>query len=162
MHLRFMWTVLILLKGVLFACASRLISDKENLGFVFLVMDWKRGTCQVSARIMGSNSYHGRKLSCQSSITINGWLRRFLMGTCIRNSMVLHYPIWPFFLGAHFVRALSLMFLFTDVLLATRRALSIIQGRLCRSNPLPFGWNCHNMGILLSKNYCRRIMARRI
>ncbi|GKB96289.1 hypothetical protein Tco_0982426 [Tanacetum coccineum] len=31
-----------------------------------------------------------------------------------------------------------------------------------RSNPLPSGWNCHNMGVLLSKNYCSRIMARRI
>ncbi|KAK2998269.1 hypothetical protein RJ639_023239, partial [Escallonia herrerae] len=24
----------------------------------------------------------------------------------------------------------------------------------CRSNPLPSGWNYHNKGILLSKNYC--------
>ncbi|KAH0467998.1 hypothetical protein IEQ34_003031 [Dendrobium chrysotoxum] len=32
----------------------------------------------------------------------------------------------------------------------------------CRSNPLPYGWNCHNMGILLSKNYCSRIIARTI
>ncbi|KAJ6952202.1 hypothetical protein NC653_041374 [Populus alba x Populus x berolinensis] len=32
----------------------------------------------------------------------------------------------------------------------------------CRSNSLPSGWNCHNMGVLLSKNYCSRIMARRI
>ncbi|KAK5841367.1 hypothetical protein PVK06_010277 [Gossypium arboreum] len=41
------------------------------------------------------------------------------------------------------------------------RALSSTR-TCCRGNPLPSGWNCHNMGILLSKNYCSRIMARRI
>ncbi|GKE20822.1 hypothetical protein Tco_1432334, partial [Tanacetum coccineum] len=51
-----------------------------------------------------------------------------------------------------------------------RRVLLLLMGgstisyghRHPRSNPLPSGWNCHNMGVLLSKNYCSRIMARRI
>ncbi|KAJ0874457.1 Photosystem I P700 chlorophyll a apoprotein A1 [Helianthus annuus] len=43
-------TVLILLKGVLFARSSRLIPDKANLGLSFLVMGLEGGgTCQVSA-----------------------------------------------------------------------------------------------------------------
>ncbi|GFP91751.1 photosystem i p700 chlorophyll a apoprotein a1 [Phtheirospermum japonicum] len=43
-------TVLILLKGVLFARSSRLILDKENLGFCFPCDGPGRGgTCQVSA-----------------------------------------------------------------------------------------------------------------
>ncbi|KAJ6882324.1 hypothetical protein NC651_028809 [Populus alba x Populus x berolinensis] len=43
-------TVLILLKGVLFACSSRLIPDKANLGFRFPCDGpGRRGTCQVSA-----------------------------------------------------------------------------------------------------------------
>ena len=29
-------------------------------------------------------------------------------------------------------------------------------------HPLRSGWNCHNMGIFLSENYCSRIVARRI
>ncbi|GJV29033.1 photosystem I chlorophyll a apoprotein A2 [Tanacetum coccineum] len=47
-----------------------------------------------------------------------------------------------------------------------RRVLLLLMGgstisygpRHPRSNPLPSGWNCHNMGVLLSKNYCGRIM----
>ena len=43
-------TVLILLKGVLFARSSRLIPDKSNLGFRFPCDGPGRGgTCQVSA-----------------------------------------------------------------------------------------------------------------
>ena len=43
-------TVLILLKGVLFARSSRLIPDKANLGFRFPCDGPGRGgTCQVSA-----------------------------------------------------------------------------------------------------------------
>jgi photosystem I P700 chlorophyll a apoprotein A1 len=40
-------TVLILLKGVLYARSSRLIPDKANLGFRFRTL--VGGTCQVSA-----------------------------------------------------------------------------------------------------------------
>ncbi|OQU79261.1 hypothetical protein SORBI_3008G120266 [Sorghum bicolor] len=43
-------TVLILLTGVLFACSSRLIPDKANLGFRFpCAGPGQGGTCQVSA-----------------------------------------------------------------------------------------------------------------
>ncbi|RWW34473.1 hypothetical protein GW17_00000748 [Ensete ventricosum] len=76
-------TVLILLKGVLFARSSRLIPDKANLGFRFPCDGPGRGgTCQsdvwgtisdqgVVTHITGGNF-------AQSSITINGWLRDFL------------------------------------------------------------------------------------
>ncbi|CAN1358115.1 Photosystem I P700 chlorophyll a apoprotein A1 [Linum perenne] len=121
----------------------------------------------------------------QSSITINGWLRDFLWAQASQviqsyGSSLSAYGL--FFLGAHFVWAFSLMFLFSGrgywqeliesivwahnklkVAPATQpRALEHYTRTCCRSNPLPSGRNCHNMGILLSKNYCSRIMARRI
>ncbi|KAL2924374.1 hypothetical protein RDABS01_023608 [Bienertia sinuspersici] len=115
-------TVLILLKGVLFARSSRLIPDKAILDFASLVMG-RKGDMQVSAWIIclgsisdrGSNSYHWRKL-CTSSITINGWLRDFY--------------------GRRHPVALLLSL---ELEHCTRTC--------CRSNPLPSGWNCHNMGI---------------
>ncbi|KAL0903036.1 hypothetical protein M5K25_028274 [Dendrobium thyrsiflorum] len=79
-------TVLILLKGVLFARSSRLIPDKANLGFrfpcdgpVIFHFSWKMqsdvwGTISdqgVVTHITGGNF-------AQSSITINGWLQDFL------------------------------------------------------------------------------------
>ncbi|KAF8364958.1 hypothetical protein HHK36_031402 (mitochondrion) [Tetracentron sinense] len=76
-------TVLILLKGVLFARSSRLIPDKANLGFRFPCDGPGRGgTCQSD--VWGSISDQGVVTHitggnfAQSSITINGWLRDFL------------------------------------------------------------------------------------
>ncbi|KAL5642458.1 hypothetical protein ACJX0J_003143 [Zea mays] len=166
-------TVLILLKGVLFARSSRLIPDKANLGFRFPCDGPGRGgTCQVSAWDhvflglfwmynsisvvifhfswkMQSDVFGG---DAQSSITINGWLRDFLWAQASQviqsyGSSLSAYGL--FFLGAHFVWAFSLMFLFSGrgywqeliesivwahnklkVAPATQpRALSIIQGR---------------------------------
>jgi photosystem I P700 chlorophyll a apoprotein A1 len=180
-------TVLILLKGVLFARSSRLIPDKANLGFRFPCDGPGRGgTCQVSgwdhvflglfwmynslsivifhfswkmqsdvwgtvnpdgsvAHITGGNF-------AQSAITINGWLRDFLWAQATQvitsyGSALSAYGL--LFLGAHFVWAFSLMFLFSgrgywqelieSIVWAHNklkvapaiqpRALSIIQGR---------------------------------
>ncbi|KAJ3668329.1 hypothetical protein LUZ61_022580 [Rhynchospora tenuis] len=180
-------TVLILLKGVLFARSSRLIPDKANLGFRFPCDGPGRGgTCQVSAwdhvflglfwmynaisvvifhfswkmqsDVWGTISDQGIVTHitggnfAQSSITINGWLRDFLWAQASQviqsyGSSLSAYGL--FFLGAHFVWAFSLMFLFSGrgywqeliesivwahnklkVAPATQpRALSIIQGR---------------------------------
>ncbi|KAJ8419196.1 LOW QUALITY PROTEIN: hypothetical protein Cgig2_032350 (chloroplast) [Carnegiea gigantea] len=180
-------TVLILLKGVLFARSSRLIPDKANLGFRFPCDGPGRGgTCQVSPRVgscilraildvqrnfvifhfswkmqsdvWGSISDQGVVTHitggnfAQSSITINGWLRDFLWAQASQviqsyGSSLSAYGL--FFLGAHFVWAFSLMFLFSGrgywqeliesivwahnklkVAPATQpRALSIVQGR---------------------------------
>jgi photosystem I P700 chlorophyll a apoprotein A1 len=144
-------TVLILLKGVLFARNSRLIPDKANLGFRFPCDGPGRGgTCQSSAwdsvflglfwmyncisvvifhfswkmqsdvwgtvqadntvtHITGGNF-------AQSSITINGWLRDFLWAQASQviqsyGSSLSAYGL--IFLGAHFIWAFSLMFLFS-------------------------------------------------
>ncbi|KAG6522798.1 hypothetical protein ZIOFF_019953 [Zingiber officinale] len=180
-------TVLILLKGVLFARSSRLIPDKANLGFHFPCDGPGRGgTCQVSAwdhvflglfwmynsilvvifhfswkmqsDVWGTISDQGVVTHitggnfAQSSITINGWLRDFLWAQASQiiqsyGSSLSAYGL--FFLGAHFVWAFSLMFLFSgrgywqeliesivwahnklQVAPATQpRALSIVQGR---------------------------------
>jgi photosystem I P700 chlorophyll a apoprotein A1 len=180
-------TVLILLKGVLYARSSRLIPDKANLGFRFPCDGPGRGgTCQVSgwdhvflglfwmynslsivifhfswkmqsdvwgtvnpdgtvAHITGGNF-------AQSAITIPGWLRDFLWAQATQvitsyGSSLSAYGLM--FLGAHFVWAFSLMFLFSgrgywqelieSIVWAHNklkvgpaiqpRALSIIQGR---------------------------------
>ncbi|KAI5084066.1 hypothetical protein GOP47_0000235 [Adiantum capillus-veneris] len=140
-------TVLILLKGVLFARSSRLIPDKANLGFRFPCDGPGRGgTCQGAvSHITGGNF-------AQSSTTINGWLRDFLWAQASQviqsyGSSLSAYGL--LFLGAHFVWAFSLMFLFSGrgywqeliesivwahnklkVAPVTQpRALSIIQGR---------------------------------
>ncbi|QHO48657.1 Photosystem I P700 chlorophyll a apoprotein [Arachis hypogaea] len=147
-------------KGVLFARSSRLIPDKANLGFRFPCDGPGRGgTCQsdvwgtisdqgVVTHITGGNF-------AQSSITINGWLRDFLWAQASQviqsyGSSLSAYGL--FFLGAHFVWAFSLMFLFSGrgywqeliesivwahnklkVAPATQpRALSIVQGRAVR------------------------------
>jgi len=170
-------TLLILLKGVLYSRSSRLIPDKANLGFRFSCDGPGRGgTCQVSAWdhvFLGLFwMYNGLSIVifhfswkmqsdiwgltggnfAQSSITINGWLRDFLWA---QSSQVLTsygqaismYGLM--FLGAHFVWAFSLMFLFSgrgywqelfeSIIWAHNklkvaptiqpRALSIIQGR---------------------------------
>jgi photosystem I P700 chlorophyll a apoprotein A1 len=143
-------TVLILLKGVLYARNSRLIPDKANLGFRFPCDGPGRGgTCQVSAwdhvflglfwiynslsivifhfswkiqsdvwgvinkteiaHITGGNFAQGAN-------TINGWLRDFLWAQSSQviqsyGSSLSAYGL--IFLGAHFVWAFSLMFLFS-------------------------------------------------
>nr|UNJ15366.1 photosystem I P700 chlorophyll a apoprotein A1 [Cyanidioschyzonaceae sp. 1] len=144
-------TVLILLKGVLFARNSRLIPDKANLGFRFPCDGPGRGgTCQVSAwdhvflglfwmynalsvvifhfswkmqsDVWGSVSSNGTISHitggnfAQSAITINGWLRDFLWAQASQviqsyGSSLSAYGLM--FLGAHFVWAFSLMFLFS-------------------------------------------------
>jgi photosystem I P700 chlorophyll a apoprotein A1 len=180
-------TVLILLKGVLFARNSRLIPDKANLGFAFPCDGPGRGgTCQVSgwdhvflglfwmynslsiaifhfswkmqSDIWGTVDADGTINHitsgnfAQSAITINGWLRDFLWAQASQvigsyGSALSAYGIM--FLGAHFIWAFSLMFLFSgrgywqelieSIVWAHNklkvapaiqpRALSIIQGR---------------------------------
>ena len=180
-------TVLILLKGVLFARSSRLIPDKANLGFRFPCDGPGRGgTCQVSgwdhvflglfwmfntiaiavyhfswkmqsdvwgtidpdgtiAHITGGNF-------AQSAININGWLRDYQWAQSVQVIQSYGTPLSAYgliFLGAHFVWAFSLMFLFSgrgywqelieSIVWAHNklkvapaiqpRALSIIQGR---------------------------------
>ncbi len=180
-------TVLILLKGFLFARSSRLIPDKMNLGFRFPCDGPGRGgTCQVSgwdhvflglfwmyntisiaifhfswkmqSDVWGTvdsdgvvNHLTGGNFA-QSAITINGWLRDFLWAQAVQvinsyGSALSAYGL--LFLGAHFVWAFSLMFLFSgrgywqelieSIVWAHNklkvapaiqpRALSIIQGR---------------------------------
>jgi photosystem I P700 chlorophyll a apoprotein A1 len=180
-------TVLILLKGVLFARSSRLIPDKANLGFRFPCDGPGRGgTCQVSgwdhvflglfwmynslsiaifhfswkmqSDVWGTVGADGTVDHitggnfAQSAITINGWLRDFLWAQAAQvigsyGSALSAYGLM--FLGAHFVWAFSLMFLFSgrgywqelieSIVWAHNklkvapaiqpRALSIIQGR---------------------------------
>jgi photosystem I P700 chlorophyll a apoprotein A1 len=143
-------TVLILLKGVLYARSSRLIPDKANLGFRFPCDGPGRGgTCQVSAwdhvflglfwiynalsivifhfswkiqsDVWGSVTSSGVSHITggnfvQSANTINGWLRDFLWAQSSQviqsyGSALSAYGL--VFLGAHFVWAFSLMFLFS-------------------------------------------------
>ena len=144
-------TVLILVKGFLFARNSRLIPDKSNLGFRFPCDGPGRGgTCQVSgwdhvflglfwmynslsvalfhfswkmqSDVWGSVSTKGTISHitggnfAQSAITINGWLRDFLWAQASQviqsyGSALSAYGL--IFLGAHFVWAFSLMFLFS-------------------------------------------------
>ena len=180
-------TVLILLKGFLFARNSRLIPDKANLGFRFPCDGPGRGgTCQVSgwdhvflglfwmfntiaiavyhfswkmqsdvwgtidadgtiAHITGGNF-------AKSAININGWLRDFQWAQAAQVIQSYGTSLSAYgliFLGAHFVWAFSLMFLFSgrgywqelieSIVWAHNklnfspaiqpRALSIIQGR---------------------------------
>ena len=180
-------TVLILLKGVLYARNSRLIPDKSELGFRFPCDGPGRGgTCQVSgwdhvflglfwmynslsivifhfswkmqSDVWGTVTPDGGVAHitagnfAQSAITINGWLRDFLWAQAANvinsyGSALSAYGL--LFLGAHFVWAFSLMFLFSgrgywqelieSIVWAHNklkvapaiqpRALSIIQGR---------------------------------
>ena len=144
-------TVLILLKGVLYARSSRLVPDKSELGFRFPCDGPGRGgTCQVSAwdhvflglfwmynsisivifhfswkmqsDVWGSVSDNGTVSHitggnfAASAITINGWLRDFLWAQATQvintyGSALSAYGLM--FLGAHFIWAFSLMFLFS-------------------------------------------------
>jgi photosystem I P700 chlorophyll a apoprotein A1 len=144
-------TVLILLKGTLFARSSRLIPDKANLGFRFPCDGPGRGgTCQVSAwdhvflglfwmyncisvvifhfswkmqsDVWGTISDTGKITHITggnfglSSLAVNGWLRDFLWSQASQviqsyGSATSAYGL--IFLGAHFIWAFSLMFLFS-------------------------------------------------
>jgi photosystem I P700 chlorophyll a apoprotein A1 len=158
-------TVLILLKGVLFARSSRLIPDKANLGFRFPCDGPGRGgTCQSSAwdhvflglfwmyntisivifhfswkmqsdvwgtvdrtagtvtHIIGNTDFvvNGTTNTltqyAASAVNINGWLRDFLWAQA--SAVINSYggPLSAYgllFLGAHFIWAFSLMFLFS-------------------------------------------------
>ncbi len=144
-------TVLILLKGVLYARSSRLVPDKANLGFRFPCDGPGRGgTCQVSGwdhvflglfwmynslsivifhfswkmqsdvwgtvNADGTVSHIANGNFANSAITINGWLRDFLWAQASAvitsyGSAISAYGL--IFLGAHFVWAFSLMFLFS-------------------------------------------------
>jgi photosystem I P700 chlorophyll a apoprotein A1 len=144
-------TVLILLKGVLFARSSRLIPDKANLGFRFPCDGPGRGgTCQVSgwdhvflglfwmynsisivifhfswkmqSDVWGTVAPDGTISHitggnfATSAITINGWLRDFLWAQASQVIQSYGTPLSAYgllFLGAHFVWAFSLMFLFS-------------------------------------------------
>ena len=180
-------TVLILLKGFLFARSSRLIPDKANLGFRFPCDGPGRGgTCQVSGwdhvflglfwmfNTISIAVYHfSWKMQsdvwgtidpdgnishitggnfAQSANTINGWLRDFQWAQSVQVIQSYGTALSAYgllFLGAHFVWAFSLMFLFSgrgywqelieSIVWAHNklkvaptvqpRALSIIQGR---------------------------------
>ncbi|KAL5646922.1 hypothetical protein ACJX0J_003328 [Zea mays] len=145
-------TVLILLKGVLFARSSRLIPDKANLGFRFPCDGPGRGgTCQVSAwdhvflglfwiwkmqsDVWGTISDQGIVTHitggnfAQSSITNNGWLRDFLWAQA---SQVIHLMF--LFSGRGYWQELieSIVWAHNKLKVAPAtqpRALSIIQGR---------------------------------
>ena len=144
-------TVLILLKGLLYARNSRLIPDKSNLGFRFPCDGPGRGgTCQVSgwdhvflglfwmynsisivifhfswkmqSDIWGSVTPQGAISHitggnfATSATTINGWLRDFIWSQASQviqsyGSALSAYGL--IFLGAHFIWAFSLMFLFS-------------------------------------------------
>jgi photosystem I P700 chlorophyll a apoprotein A1 len=144
-------TVLILLKGVLFARSSKLIPDKANLGFRFPCDGPGRGgTCQVSAwdhvflglfwmyncisvvlfhfswkmqsDVWGTVNPEGVVSHitggnfANSSLTVNGWLRDFLWSQASQviqsyGSALSAYGI--VFLGAHWLWAFSLMFLYS-------------------------------------------------
>jgi len=144
-------TVLILLKGALYARSSKLIPDKANLGFRFPCDGPGRGgTCQSSSwdhiflglfwmynsisvvifhfswkmqsDVWGTISPNGVVSHitggnfAQSALTINGWLRDFLWSEASQviqsyGSSLSAYGL--IFLGAHFIWAFSLMFLFS-------------------------------------------------
>merc|ERR1712161_160384 len=144
-------TVLILLKGVLYARSSELIPDKANLGFRFPCDGPGRGgTCQSSSwdhvflglfwmyncisvvlfhfswkmqsdvwgtlAPDGSISHITGGNFAKSSITINGWLRDFLWSQASQVIQSYGSPSSAYgliFLGAHFIWAFSLMFLFS-------------------------------------------------
>jgi len=162
-------TLLILLKGLLYARSSRLVSDKLELGFRYPCDGPGRGgTCQISpfdhlylavfwmynslsAELfhyfwkMQSDVWHVRQPVSSTlhvtptalhntqgyfistdhisggdfapnSITINGWLRNFLWSQAAQviqsyGSSISGYGL--VFIGAHFVWAFSLMFLYS-------------------------------------------------
>ncbi|KAL0298029.1 UNVERIFIED_CONTAM: Photosystem I chlorophyll a apoprotein A1 [Sesamum calycinum] len=104
-------TVLILLKGVLFARSSRLIPDKANLGFRFPCDGPGKGSDVwgsisdqgVVTHITGGNF-------AQSSITINGWLRDFLWAQASQDPLHVRpiaHAIWDPHFGKPAVEAFT-------------------------------------------------------
>jgi photosystem I P700 chlorophyll a apoprotein A1 len=182
-------SLLILLKGILYARSSRLVSDKLELGFRYPCDGPGRGgTCQISpwdhiylALFWMYNSlavllFHyfwkmqsdvwalmydvsSQKIVHMSggdfsvnAITVNAWLRNFLWSQAAQVIQSYASPLSSYgliFLGAHFVWAFSLMFLYSGrgywqeliesilwahhklkiVMHIQPRALSISQGR---------------------------------
>jgi len=133
-------TVLVLLKGVLYARSSQLVPDKSKLGFRFPCDGPGRGgTCQVSGwdHVFLGLFWMYNSLSvvifhfdwkmqdvwgltggnfAQGAVTINGWLRDFLWSQSSQVLTGYGSPIGMYslmFLGAHFVWAFSLMFLWS-------------------------------------------------
>ena len=144
-------TVLILLKGVLYARSSKLIPDKANLGFrfpcdgpgrggtcqssswdhVFLGLFWMYNSISVvifhfswkmQSDVWGTISPDGTISHvtggnfAKSAVTINGWLRDFLWSQAsqvIQSYGSASSAYGLIFLGAHFIWAFSLMFLFS-------------------------------------------------
>mgnify|MGYP003321851308 CR=1 FL=1 len=144
-------TVLILLKGVLYARSSKLIPDKANLGFrfpcdgpgrggtcqssswdhVFLGLFWMYNSISVvifhfswkmQSDVWGTITPDGTISHvtggnfAKSAITINGWLRDFLWSQAsqvIQSYGSASSAYGLIFLGAHFIWAFSLMFLFS-------------------------------------------------
>ena len=144
-------TVLILLKGVLYARSSKLIPDKANLGFrfpcdgpgrggtcqssswdhVFLGLFWMYNSISVvifhfswkmQSDVWGTISSDGTISHvtggnfAKSAVTINGWLRDFLWSQAsqvIQSYGSASSAYGLIFLGAHFIWAFSLMFLFS-------------------------------------------------
>jgi photosystem I P700 chlorophyll a apoprotein A1 len=145
-------TLLILLKGVLYARNSRLVSDKLELGFRYPCDGPGRGgTCQISSwdhiylavfwmynslsvvlfhyfwkmqsDVWGVYDVSSQKIMHISggdfsvnSGTINGWLRNFLWSQAAQviqsyGTSISGYGL--IFLGAHFIWAFSLMFLYS-------------------------------------------------
>ncbi|KAI3894653.1 hypothetical protein MKW92_003103 [Papaver armeniacum] len=153
-------TILILLKGVLFARSSRLIPDQANLGFCFPCDEPGRGGDHVFLGLFWMYNaisvvifHFSWKMQSDvwGSINDQGVVTHITGGNFARDLMVLHYlHMVFFFLGAHFVWAFSLMFLFSGrgywqeliesivwahnklkVAPATHpKALSIVQGRV--------------------------------
>eukprot|EP00977_Amphora_coffeiformis_P030045 scaffold44444_cov5024-Amphora_coffeaeformis.AAC.2 len=92
-------TVLILLKGVLYARSSKLIPDKANLGFRFPCDGPGRGgTCQ-------SSSWDHVFLDVWGTIAPDGSISHVTGGNFARGAITIN--------GAHFIWAFSLMFLFS-------------------------------------------------
>merc|ERR1712118_545412 len=109
-------TALILLKGTLFSRSSRLIPD-NSISIVIFHFSWKMQS-DVWGRVTsaGTVSHITGGNFAQSSTTINGWLRDFLWAQSSQVIQSYGSPLSAYglmFLGAHFVWAFSLMFLFS-------------------------------------------------
>ena len=137
----------------------------------------------VQSLVTGKISHITGGNFANSAVTINGWLRDFLWSQASQviqsyGSAASAYGL--IFLGAHFIWAFSLMFLFSGrgywqeliesivwahnkLKLAPAiqpRALSITQGRAAGlAHYLSRGY-WYNMVILLSKNYLRRLIKK--
>ncbi|KAI3944509.1 hypothetical protein MKW92_006711 [Papaver armeniacum] len=137
-------TVLILLKGVLFARSSRLIPDKENMGFRFPCDGlWKRGTClfwmyNAISVVIFHFSWKMRS-DVWGSINDQGVVTHITEETLRRVPLLLMGGSVTFYGHRHprcsFCPGFGLMFLFKwrgywqELIESIPRALSIVQGR---------------------------------